>query len=190
MNLRSDVRFFAVGFFILAVLLRITPHAYNLAAVGALGMFVGCFWSARMGIADVVAAMAVSDGLGNWLGVASMGSYETWLMLAVYAAIALCSGSRQANEFCPRQGSDVPMLAAVPLGAIASAAIFFPRHQLRVLARSSHGIHTQCSGLAECYAAAMPFAKNTADWKSSLLGTLLWSYGVLTGPAAARSSAK
>ncbi len=168
MTSKLDIRLVSAAFFALAVGLRLIPHEYNMAAVGALGMFVGCYWSARIGFLMVLAAMAVSDVAGHVLGIPSMGFYEPWLMLTVYGAtgLAVLPGKVLAGL------KDKPLgflAAAVPVGAVGTTAIFFLVTNFASWLDPQMAYPRTLTGLVECYMAAIPFAKNT------LVGNVLYS---------------
>jgi hypothetical protein len=168
MKPKIDFRVFAIAFFILAVALRLTTHAYNLAAVGALGMIVGCYWSARIGFLFSVAAMAVSDVLGHWLQIPSMGFYEPWLMLTVCGAtgVAAVVGKVVGNveRLTPKS-----IWLGVPAGAIVSAVLFFLITNTASWMDPQMGYPATAAGLLSCYLAAIPFAQGT------FIGNLLFS---------------
>ncbi|MFK7738591.1 MAG: DUF6580 family putative transport protein [Pirellulaceae bacterium] len=168
MNAKFDFRAFAIALFILAVALRLTTHAYNLAAVGALGMLVGCYWSARIGFLFSVAAMAVSDVLGHWLQIPSMGFYEPWLMLTVYGAtgVAAIVGKVVGNL---ERVNPKSLWVGVPAGAIVSAVLFFLVTNTASWMDPQMGYPATATGLISCYVAAIPFAQGT------FVGNLLFS---------------
>lgn len=186
---KSDIRHVALALFALAVAIRLMPHSYNVAAVGALGMFVGYFWSARIGFLMALAAMAVSDLFGHWLQVPSMGFYEPWLMLTVYFAMGL---SAFVGNVISRAKAHwgLPLLAGVPCGAVLSTALFFLITNFASWLDPQMGYPRSLAGLVECYAAALPFVKN------SLVGNLFYSalffggYVALTSPQISPADAK
>lgn len=168
MNKSPNIRYIAAALFVIAVVLRLTPHAYNVAAIGALGMFVGCYWSARMGVLMSLAAMALSDVLGHFLQISSMGFYSTALMLTVYFSMGF---SGLIGKLMHRSNSvwDVPMWAGVPAGALLSTAVFFFVTNFASWLDPQMMYPQTVWGLGECYVAALPFVQNT------LIGNLLFS---------------
>ncbi len=187
MNKQIDIRFFALAFFVLAILLRFFPHTYNVAAVGALGMFVGCFWSARMGFLMSLAAMGISDILGHFLNVPSMGFYNPAMMLAVYVAVG-CSAGIGKLVGSGRTMWRIPLVAGVPLGAIAATVVFYLVTNFAAWLDPLLSYPRTLDGLVQCYVAALPFAKNT------LLGNCIFSvlffgaHALLQAPAQKMSS--
>lgn len=168
MNSKIDIRVICLGFFVLAIALRLIPHSYNLAAIGAMGMFVGCFWSARMGFLMALAAMGVSDVLGHWLEIPSMGFYSPALMLTVYVAIGAAALVGKGIGFI-KSDSSLKYWIGVPAGAVASALVFFLITNFASWLDPQMPYTKDLSGLVQCYVAAIPFAKNT------LVGNLLFS---------------
>ena len=161
------VPYLSVVFFVIAVVVRCVPHPYNIGAIGALGLFVGCFWSARMGVLFAVAAMALSDVLGHWLGIESMGFYSGWLMLTVYAAMACSAGVGKFVQYLQRK--KVPMAFLVPSGAVIAAILFFLITNFASFLDPQMGYPATLGGLLQCYSLAIPFAKG------SFLGNLIFS---------------
>ena len=168
MHPKSDLRLVIAAFFIAAVALRVLPHDYNLAAVGALGMFVGCYWSFRIGFLVTMAAMLLSDIIGQVMGVPSMGFYNPWLMLVVYLSVGL-SAAVGRGIGSAAVSKRFPLLARVPGGAIASAGLFFLVTNFACWLDPQMHYEKSIVGLLQCYAAAVPFATNT------FIGNLLYS---------------
>ncbi|MCR9295894.1 MAG: hypothetical protein NXI32_24525 [bacterium] len=171
MNFKTDFRMVALGLCILAIALRLVPHDYNVSAICALGMLLGCFGSPLLGFVVALAAMAASDVLGEVLGIPSMGFYAPWLMLTVYLAMA---SSALVGRFVVglRDGAGhfrIPLWAGVPLGAVVSSVLFFLVTNFASWLDPQMGYPLTLTGLAECYWAALPFAKNT------LVGNLVYS---------------
>ncbi len=170
MNSKTDFRLIALGFCIIAIALRLFPHAYNVSAIGALGMFAGCFGGVWFGFFVALGAMAVSDVLGELLAIPSMGLYDPWLMLTVYLAIAASAfvgrhlvGIRKGGRFL------MPLWAGVPLGAVVSTLLFFLITNFASWLDPQMMYPQTFAGLMECYWLALPFAKN------SLIGNLVYS---------------
>ena len=181
MNKSTSIRYISAALFVIAVVLRLTPHAYNVAAIGALGMFVGCYWSARMGVLMSLAAMALSDVLGHFLQISSMGFYSTALMMTVYLSMGFSAliGKllHQSNK-----AWHVPMWAGVPGGALLSTAVFFLVTNFASWLDPQMMYPSTLAGLLECYVAAVPFVQNT------LIGNVLFSALFFGGYAIAAAS--
>ena len=171
MNSKTDFRLVALGLCILAIALRLVPHDYNVSAVCALGMLLGCFGSPLLGFVVAIAAMAASDILGEVFGIPSMGFYTPWLMLTVYLAMA---SSALVGRYVVglRNGAGrfrIPLWAGVPLGAVVASVLFFLVTNFASWLDPQMGYPLNLTGLMECYWSALPFAKNT------LVGNLVYS---------------
>lgn len=143
-------------FLALAIGIRLVPHGYNFTAIGALGLFVGYFWSARIGVLFSLLAMVASDLLGHVFGISSMGAYDTTLMMFVYGGMAVSAlfGKQLAN-------SKAPMLWGVPTSAILAGFAFFLISNFGSwLVMPTYYART-VGGLINCYVAAIPFSYNT-----------------------------
>lgn len=168
MQNKSKLVAFVTFLFVLTIVLRLVPHGYNVAAVGALGMFVGCYWSLGLGILISIAAMSVSDMVGHWMGVPSMGAYSVWLMATVYAATGL---SAFAGKLVSILKNQMPggLWIGVPAGAILAGAVFFLVTNFACWFDPMLGYPKTMEGLVNCYVAAIPFAKGT------FIGNLVYS---------------
>lgn len=171
MNHKIHLRVFAAALFVLAVALRLTPHDYNVSAIGALGLFLGCFWSAPVGFATALAAMLLSDLLGELWNVPSMGFYASWMMLTVYLSMAFSAviGKNVVGMRDTAGKLVMPFWASVPLGAVLTTVVFFLTTNFACWLDPEMGYPRTLSGLTACYVAAIPFTKN------DLLGNLLFS---------------
>ncbi|MEM8735187.1 MAG: DUF6580 family putative transport protein [Planctomycetota bacterium] len=165
---KSKLIAFVAFLFVLAIVLRLVPHGYNVAAVGALGMFVGCYWSLGLGILISIAAMSVSDLVGHWMGVPSMGAYSVWLMATVYAATGV---SAVVGKLISTVRNQIPgsLWLGVPAGAVLSGAAFFLITNFACWFDPMLGYPRTMEGLMNCYVAAIPFAKGT------FIGNLVYS---------------
>ncbi len=160
MKRKIDVRIFCAVLFVLAVVLRCLPHDYNMSAIGALGLFVGYYWSASFGILFAVAAMALSDLLGHLAGIPSMGAYDWRLMIAVYAAMGM-SGLVGRAVAQPVRGKRLPLWISVAGGAVMATLAFFLLSNFAVWVNPMSGYSRSWNGITECYVAAIPFVRNT-----------------------------
>ena len=189
MKLFKDVRWFALVITFLAIALRFTPHAHNFAAFGAVGLFAACFWSGRIAFLLTIAAMAVSDLLGHFFGVAGMGFYEPSMMLLNYLGLGLGAFAGRLIQ-SPRQPRGCPQLIGVPVAAVLSTAVFFLVSNFGSWLSPAMGYERSLGGLLSCYWLAIPFVKNT------LIGNLLFSgaffalYAYLTADARQAASAR
>jgi hypothetical protein len=142
---------------VLAAILRIVPHPWNLAPIGAIALFSGSmFRKTWIALAFPMAALLAGD--------AFIAFYK--LMIVVYAsfAVSVAIGHRLGdNRTLTRIGG------AIFLGALQF--FFITNFAMWAVA----GFYPKTSaGLAACFAAGLPFFWNT------LAGDMLYS-GVLFG---------
>lgn len=163
----QKIRLMTVLYFVVAVVLRLVPHGWNFTAVGALAMFAGCYLSPWQGMLVGLGAMGLSDFIGHYLELESMGFYDRSTMLAVYASFVLAGliggALRSRVNFW-----------SVPAAAVAGSAIFFILTNFASWLDPQMGYAKTAAGLIECYIAAIPFAGN------NLVGNLLFS-GIFFG---------
>ncbi len=135
----------AVALAVAAASFRLLPHPGNFAPIGALALFLGARLSYKQSIPIVLGAMFASDAL--------IGFYDWRLMFAVYGSFALATfiGSWIGANF---------KWYKFAFGAVAGSVLFYLVTNFAVWAFSPWYPHT-VSGLAACYAAALPFFRNT-----------------------------
>jgi hypothetical protein len=148
-------------FIVIAVLLRILPHPWDLTPVGAMFLFAGARCRTKPeGILLPLVALMVSDifvvyvlyhGQYPWV------SPVTWLGFACVA----CLGFLLRGRFQPVATAGASLLAAI---------VFYLISNFVVWATSGMYPHST-TGLVTCYVAALPFLRNAA------LGNLV--YGAL-----------
>jgi hypothetical protein len=133
---------------------RLIPHPWNLTSVAALALFGGAtFEDRRLAFLAPLAALALSDlVLGFYPGMAFV--YASFL---VVAALGLWLRGRRAPG---------PILAA----SLAGSLLFFVLTNFGVWAEGLLYPRT-LAGLAACYAAALPFLRQTLE--GDLLYTVL-----------------
>ena len=123
---------------------RLIPHPPNFAPIAALALFGGAhFADRRLAFAVPLAALFLSDAV--------LGFYPG--MAATYAGFALVVflgfGLRRRRTFGP-----------VVAAALAGSVLFFVVTNFSVWAAGALYPRT-AAGLVECYAAAIPFFRNT-----------------------------
>ncbi|HXG57850.1 MAG TPA: DUF6580 family putative transport protein [Thermoanaerobaculia bacterium] len=152
MNDNRTARFLlAAALVTFAVAARVVPHPWNFAPVGAIALFCGAaFDSRRIAFLAPLAAMFVSDTM---LELTTSAGYHP-LMPVVYATFAATAWIGTAI----RSRRNSPL--AVAGSAIASSTLFFVITNFAVWAGGSLYPKT-AGGLAACYAAAIPFFRNT-----------------------------
>lgn len=131
-------------------------HVYNFNAVMAAGLFGGAFLGSRkIGIWIPIAAMLATDAV--------LGFYDLRLMLFVYAAFL-------AAVFIGKWYSKNSTLPRFTVSVIGGSLLFFFVTNGAVWLTSEGVIYPKTlAGLAACYAAGIPFYRNT------LLGDMTWS---------------
>lgn len=143
---------------------RFLPHPPNVACVGAIGLFAGCYLSGYRAYLVPLAVMLLSDSLGHALGTPGMGFYNPSTMAFVYLGVvaAVPLGRLLQDRH--------PALAAP--ASLAASSIFFLASNLGVWLGGWYPMTP--SGLVACYTAAIPFFGYT------IAGDLAFS-GVLFG---------
>lgn len=141
-----------VAMILAAAASRLLPHPPNFAPIGAMALFGGaCFADKRLAFVVPLTAMALSDlALALTLyGRAVFGGQ----MAFVYASFALivCIGLWIRGRRAP---------LTIAGGALAGAVLFFVVTNFGVWATGSWYPKT-AAGLVACYAAALPFFRNT-----------------------------
>ncbi len=168
---KMNLRFSVISTIILfAALSRLIPHPPNFSPIGGMALFGAAYYSRRY-IAYLVPVMAmwISDLVLNnivygqyfdhfvWFYSGSVFTYGAFLLIVVYGTIIL------------KKIRIVNLIAA----ALSASIIFFIVSNFGVWF-SSEMYPYSFGGLITCYAAGIPFFKNT------LLGDLFYS-GVLFG---------
>lgn len=164
---KFDTRWLALAIFLAAILLRFVPHWPNFSPVAAMALFVGCYLSSASGLVLAIGAMAISDFVGQRLGIPGITFYSTTTMITVYVALAL-------TAIVGRLLRSRVNAATVSLGAITGTVLFFLSTNFACWLDPIMGYPTTAAGLVQCYVAAIPFAAN------SLLGDLFYS-GLMFG---------
>ena len=131
-------------------------HVYNFNAVMAAGLFAGAYLgSRRIGLVIPLLAMLATD--------VALGFYNWQLMLFVYASLASAVFIGQYYS----KNRTLPRFVGSVLGG---SALFFLVTNGAVWLLSVDAIYPKTiAGLAECYAAGIPF------YRSTLVSDLLWS---------------
>lgn len=142
----------AIFFVIFGAALRFAPHLPNFAPIAAIALFGGVYLNKKYALILPLTAMLVSDYF--------IGFYDLKLMLGVYLSLALMGliGLLVKNRKNP---------FTVIGGSVLGSVLFFIITNLSVWAFYSWYPHT-LSGLSQCFAAAIPFFRNT------LLGDLFY----------------
>ena len=149
---------------------RFLPHPPNVACVGALGLFAGCYLVGRRAYLVPLAVLLLSDVVGHLIGMPGMGFYNPVTMAFVYAgALAAIPVGRwlRINQSKLR----------LPVGSLAASTLFFLLSNFGVWLGGWYpmtGI-----GLLACYTNAIPFFGYTIAGDMAfvliLFGALEWS---------------
>lgn len=150
-----------IGFLILAgVLGRLLPHAPNSTPMAALGLVAGAALGGRLAILVPLLTLAMTDLL--------IGTYSPVVMATVYGCMAL-PGILGATLLKNRRN---PLM--VGLCAAICSFVFFMATNFAVW-YGGGWYEPTLAGLMQCYAAALPFARNM------LAADLVWSAALFAG---------
>jgi hypothetical protein len=125
--------------------IRLLPHLPNFAPVGALALFSGRYFSKRWGWMVPIIAMVLSDLIIGFDGLR--------MTMVIYGSFLVTLGMGTLLQ-------KKPGAAMVALGTLASSLFFFMSTNLAVWLFSPLYPKT-LDGLLWCYAAALPFFRNT-----------------------------
>jgi hypothetical protein len=151
---------------LVAVLLRLLPHPWNVTPIGAMFLFSGgTFRSKRESLLVPLAALMVSDyAVVNFLyhGQYAWFSPFTW---AGFLFVGLIGWTLRGKVTWAR----------VPVASIAGSVVFFLVSNLDVWAAWKLYPRT-FSGLVDCYVAALPFFRNTLFGDLAYAALMFGSY--------------
>lgn len=133
-------------------MLRLLPHAPNMAPVGALALFAGTRGKSRWSMALPLAVMAISDVF--------IGFYEWKIMIAVYGSFLVFAliGRAFRKNISPER---------IVIASFAGSALFFFITNTAVWAFSPW-YAKNVFGLFESLVMGLPF------WRNALLGDLFY----------------
>ncbi|TWU56978.1 hypothetical protein Poly51_28980 [Rubripirellula tenax] len=133
---------------------RFLPHPPNVACVGALGLFAGCYLAGRRAYLVPAAVLLVSDIVGHLLGIPGMGFYSPIAMASVYAGATLAV---PVGRWLARHQSSggIGKTVRTAGGSLAASTLFFLISNLGVWLAGWYSM--TAIGLLACYAAAIPF---------------------------------
>ncbi len=138
-------------FYLIALLVaasRFLPHPPNVACVGALGLFAGCYVTSYRAYLLPIGALLLSDTVGQIFGLPGMGFYNPVAMASVYAGMtaSVCVGRWLAKNDSPLR---------IVGGSVAVSTVFFAVSNLGVWLAGSYPATP--AGLFTCYFNALPF---------------------------------
>ncbi len=160
-------------FYLLTLLVaasRFLPHPPNVACLGALGLFAGCYMVGRRAYLVPIAVLLLSDIVGHLLGVPGMGFYNPLTMMMVYA------GALAAVPIGRWMASNQKWMR-FPVGSLAASCCFFLLSNFGVWLGGWYAMTG--AGLLACYTNAIPFFGYTAIgdllFTAILFGCWQWS---------------
>ena len=161
-------RLFSLAFFATTIIVRLVPHPPHISSVAALALFAGCYLSVWQGAVLTFGAMAISDSIGHFLELPSMGFYDRVTMLAVYFSMVLVAAIGRALR------GRVSWLT-VPAASLAGTALFFLITNFMCWLDPLMGYSQTVAGLVACYTAGLAFLGDTNPAVNLLLGNLFFS---------------
>jgi len=144
---------------------RFLPHPPNFACLGALGLFAGCYVAGRKAWMLPLAALLVSDIVGQVMGTAGMGFYNPIVMLATYLGVGLAVPLGRWLRTSGMSGH--VRWTRLPVAAVLASTLFFLVSNFGVWMGPWYP--ATFNGLAACYRNAIPF------FGYSLAGDLVFS---------------
>lgn len=145
---------------------RLFPHPPNVACIGAVGLFAGCYLSGKRAYLVPLAALLLSDIAGHMLKIPGMGFYQPLTMASVYlGAVAAVPVGRWLS-------SRKQLWFRAPAGSLMASTAFFLISNFGVWLGGWYTF--TLAGFLSCYINAIPFFGYT------LAGDLLFT-GVLFG---------
>lgn len=146
----------AVLLILFAALSRVIPHPPNFTPIAAIALFSGVYLNKRLAFAIPIIAMFISDLiLGFHSGM--LWVYGSFVIITLLARLV------GQTFLSVTMGKKIAYLFSA---ALASSVIFFIITNFGVWLSGYYGLDLK--GIAECYAAAIPFFRN------SLLGDLAY----------------
>lgn len=158
---------------LLAVASRLLPHPPNFAPVAALGLFAGSVYSRRAGWLVPFVALLLSDLVIGFYQPVSM----FWNYLGFGACLLLGSGVVGSRRTVVRLSGAV-LASSVAFFVLSNLGMWMGGYYPRTFA-----------GLAECYAAALPFFRNTLASDVFYTAALFGAWALLSRYAARREGA-
>lgn len=148
----------AITLILFGAVLRVLPHPWNFAPLGALALYGGAMFGGRLRFVIPIAALFLSDTI--------IGFYNPGVMASVYGSflVMVVIGANMGKRVTPSK---------VIAGALTSSILFFLVTNAAVWA-FGHGYARSTDGLLASYIAGLPFFRNT------LLSDLFYS-GALFG---------
>jgi len=157
------------GLVALGVVTRLSDHTANFTAVAAVGLFSGFYFRSILAVCVPLAVMMISD--------VGLSAYDPRMKLVVYTCLVLpvllgrlvrTKASWQEDRR-NTSASHLRLAGGVFGSALAGSVVFFLVTNFAAWLGPPHMYRQDWTGLIECFAAAIPFFRNT------LCGDLFWS---------------
>ena len=160
---------------VFSVLLRFLPHGWNISPVVAIGLFCGAYLPLRWALVIPLISMTAGDILLGWVPINLFG--ETAILLSVLIGSSL----RNKRSVWRIIGASV-----------AGSTLFFFISNFGVwfLGCSPGWYPPTMTGLLHCYAAGIPFYRNTMMGDLLYTGSLFGTFELLTRGIFRRSQVK
>lgn len=170
-NQKIALRFSVISLMIvLAAFSRLIPHPPNFAPIGAMALFGAAYFSQRyLAFAIPIISMWLSDLVLNNVVYGQYFDHFVWFYQGFYWTYGAFIIIGVVGFFMLKK----VQLKSVVLASLLAAALFFVISNFGVWATGTMYPNT-LSGLITCYAAGLPFFKNT------IMGDLVYT-GVLFG---------
>ena len=172
---------FYVALITIAVASRFLPHPPNVACLGALGLFAGCYVPNKRAFLIPAAVLLISDLIGYTLGVPGMGFYAPAAMLCVYGGATLAVLVGRYLGRVREKTSGVKFGLGVFGGSLAASTLFFLLSNFGVWAAGWYPM--TAGGLVSCFIAAIPFYGYTIAGDLAFSAILFVGYEVALKPS-------
>ena len=147
---------------------RLLPHPPNVACIGALGLFAGCYLTGKRAFLVPLGALLLSDVAGQILSIPGMGFYQPLTMAAVYLGVL---ASVPVGRWMASRKS---LWIKAPAGSVAASTAFFLISNFGVWISGWYSL--TLGGLAACYVNAIPFYGYTLVGDLAFTGILFGAY--------------
>jgi hypothetical protein len=169
---RTDRPWIVLGLIAFGVASRLAPHPPNTTPLAAIALFGGVYLSRRWAVLLPLAAVMISDIFLPWDATVPFN----WAAFALTGVLAWWVRAH-------------PSAARIGVGAVAASLLFFVITNAGVWVGGQLYPRT-LTGLGQCFAAAVPFFRNTLAGDLFFTALLFGSHAVLTKAIAARQPAR
>lgn len=186
-NKKINLRFGAIsGMILLAALSRLIPHPINFAPISGIALFGAAYYSKKYWAFVIpIVSMWISDLIINNVVYAELFDGFVWF----YSGSLFTYGAFVAIAILGMNALKRVTVSRVVATAMSASILFFALSNFGVWLSSGMYPHTW-NGLATCYAAGLPFLKNTVVgdlvYSTLLFGAFAW--GESRFPALRRTS--